>query len=439
MGLLEPFTGSVKIVQSPWSTQGGAPYLVPNLVLYVMPSCCDFVGHVEMGLELETLDRTPIEGGLKGALVMRVLHKVGHIEFAGIEFESKVMKRGQYRLLLSVRLEEEICHIPVTTFLWTSSSEGFSVDAIGNMGRPGESARNHVSKNGVSFVALSHGFELSARMPSLFVARKVEPNDMKVSKEYLSKGMRTLPNGTFSSGKNGFVDESARMLARAKGEILDPGEILDIDREMVSGGYITQTPSIEEHRRARKDVTLHRHLIERRWNISEILAKGIAEEELMELVAWERAFCIQELNEQLGLFEFVFPSGLSSELNVVRNTSQLESFALSSPCRLDITVLLSLPQKMAADRLEMTPPTFSKRFKKSNGDRRWPYRQLCVINKRIENAARSNSDVELYTLRGQRRKLLTCSYIDAHEFIHSVKHTVSAEACDSLLRSESIP
>lgn len=76
----------------------------------------------------------------------------------------------------------------------------------------------------------------------------------------------------------------------------------------------------------------------------------------------------------------------------------------------DITHLLSLPQREAAERLGIQHVTFLRRFRKATGGRRWPFRRLRgiegKINKLFDSAGpRDQSEIE--KLERERRELLS--------------------------------
>eukprot|EP01088_Endostelium_zonatum_P008690 TRINITY_DN2184_c0_g1_i3.p1 TRINITY_DN2184_c0_g1~~TRINITY_DN2184_c0_g1_i3.p1 ORF type:complete len:690 (-),score=216.64 TRINITY_DN2184_c0_g1_i3:155-2224(-) len=80
---------------------------------------------------------------------------------------------------------------------------------------------------------------------------------------------------------------------------------------------------------------------------------------------------------------------------------------------LEVTQLLTLPQSEAAKSLNMSNATFSKRFRivQSQEERRWPYRQLQVIEKQLKDAIELNNAESMRHLQERKSKLLSPAYI----------------------------
>eukprot|EP01089_Gocevia_fonbrunei_P013953 TRINITY_DN3706_c0_g1_i4.p1 TRINITY_DN3706_c0_g1~~TRINITY_DN3706_c0_g1_i4.p1 ORF type:complete len:549 (+),score=148.95 TRINITY_DN3706_c0_g1_i4:955-2601(+) len=79
----------------------------------------------------------------------------------------------------------------------------------------------------------------------------------------------------------------------------------------------------------------------------------------------------------------------------------------------DVTELLTLPQSEAAKRLNMSNATFSKRFRIVQGqeERRWPYRQLQVIEKQLKDALELGNQDSVRILQERKTKLLAQAFI----------------------------
>jgi len=81
------------------------------------------------------------------------------------------------------------------------------------------------------------------------------------------------------------------------------------------------------------------------------------------------------------------------------------------PNLLDITELLHLPQNEAAARLNMSNATFSKRFRQSNENKRWPFRALQVIEKQLKEAHAKDQKAIVSALEEKKRLLLAPAFI----------------------------
>eukprot|EP00005_Dracoamoeba_jomungandri_P002885 CAMPEP_0174254532 /NCGR_PEP_ID=MMETSP0439-20130205/3846_1 /TAXON_ID=0 /ORGANISM="Stereomyxa ramosa, Strain Chinc5" /LENGTH=425 /DNA_ID=CAMNT_0015336167 /DNA_START=63 /DNA_END=1340 /DNA_ORIENTATION=- len=78
--------------------------------------------------------------------------------------------------------------------------------------------------------------------------------------------------------------------------------------------------------------------------------------------------------------------------------------------RVDITYLLTLPQCQAAQRMNMSQATFSKRFREAN-NKRWPYRRLNVLEKQLKNAISEGDKASIVSIEDAKKALLAPAFI----------------------------
>jgi len=78
--------------------------------------------------------------------------------------------------------------------------------------------------------------------------------------------------------------------------------------------------------------------------------------------------------------------------------------------KIDITSLLLMPQKQAAHVMNISPATLSKRFRETN-HRRWPYRQVSLLRKKLEVAIEKNDSGSIPQLEAEIQGLLSTCFI----------------------------
>eukprot|EP01087_Luapelamoeba_hula_P022916 TRINITY_DN833_c0_g1_i1.p1 TRINITY_DN833_c0_g1~~TRINITY_DN833_c0_g1_i1.p1 ORF type:complete len:515 (-),score=97.99 TRINITY_DN833_c0_g1_i1:134-1678(-) len=116
-----------------------------------------------------------------------------------------------------------------------------------------------------------------------------------------------------------------------------------------------------------------------------------------------------------GVVAAVSPSSPSSPRKRISKKKKKDRDALAAAVvlsgeKIDITHLLKLPQSTAAQMLNMSQATFSKRFREAN-DKRWPYRRLIVLEKQLKTAQSEGDKQTANSLEAAKIQLLGPCFI----------------------------
>lgn len=106
------------------------------------------------------------------------------------------------------------------------------------------------------------------------------------------------------------------------------------------------------------------------------------------------------------------------------NKEEIKQFMNKDSLLTDITCLLNLTQRVAANILGLSESGLCKKFKQNNANKKWPYRRIQKIEKKIKC---TNDKNEIYKLIEKKNKTLIPAYIYLTRFytIDEIEHYIT--------------